>query len=130
MVFALLTADAIFLFQDGSIQKILPEEKDIYRFSILNEEAYDRLGPPLSAEDIDQLIEKKELESTIFSDRYMLSEDDYEEFKGNLTAAYKLLEQKRSKPTHHMPVTPDYPDCANIKGYLFESIWYQIERME
>lgn len=124
-----MTADAIFLFHDSGIQKILPEEEDIYRFSILNEEAYDRLGPPLSAEDIDQLIEKNELESTIFSDRYMISEDDYDEFKGNLTAAYKIL-VKRSKPIHHMPVTQDYPDSINSKGYLFESIWYRIERME
>lgn len=129
MVFALLTADAIFLFYDGGIQKILPEEENIYRFSILNEEAYDRLGPPLSAEDIDQLIEKNELESTIFSDRYMISEDDYDEFKGTLTAAYKILE-KRSKPIHHMPDTQDYPDSINSRGYLFESIWYRIERIE
>lgn len=128
-VFALLTADAIFLFHNGSVQKVFSEDRDVYQFSVLNEDAYNRLGPSLSPDDLDELIDKGDLESVIFSDRYMVTEDDYIEFKGDLTSAYKELKM-RSEPLHLMPKTEDYPEYEGTKGYLFESIWYKVECIE
>lgn len=81
------------------MQKILPEQQERYQFSYLCEEAYERLGPPLSPEDIDKLIEKGRLEEVIFSPRYMLTEDDYVEFHGDLSEVYKEL-AKRRKPRY------------------------------
>ncbi|MFV0527615.1 MAG: hypothetical protein ACK5MN_02690 [Lachnospiraceae bacterium] len=129
MVFALLTANAIFLFYGKDVQKILPEQQDMYQFSILNEEAYSRMGPPLSPEDIDRLIDRNELETVIFSEHYMFTEDDYMRFDGNLADVYKALEN-RAEPHHHMPETEAYPSSTGTPGYLFESIWYAVERME
>lgn len=128
-VFALLTADAIFLFYEGSIQKVFPDDREVYEFSFLNEDAYNRLGPPLSPDDIDALIEKGELESVIFSDRYMVTESDYTEFRGDSCDAYREL-RKKSEPLHHMPDTGEFPESAGTAGYLFESIWYKAERIE
>ena len=80
-----LKAEAIFLLFDGSKEKILPQQTDLYQFSYLKEKTYDRLGPPLSPEDIDHLVEVGELEQVLFSEKYILTEDDYQEFSGNLT---------------------------------------------
>lgn len=52
-----LKAEAIFLLFDGSKEKILPQQTELYQFSYLKEKTYDRLGPPLSPEDIDHLVE-------------------------------------------------------------------------
>lgn len=72
-----LKAEAIFLLFDGSKEKILPQQTDLYQFSYLKEKTYDRLGPPLSPEDIDHLVEVGELEQVLFSEKYILTEDDY-----------------------------------------------------
>lgn len=128
-VFALLTADAIFLFYEGSIQRIYPKEREIYEFSVLDEDAYNRLGPPLSPDDINVLIEKGELEFVVFSDQYMVTEDDYMDFIGDSCDAYKEL-IKKSEPLHHMPETRAFPESIGVPGYLFESIWYKIEQIE
>lgn len=129
MVSALLCADAIFLFYRDSVQKILPAQRELYQFSFLKEKAYDRLGPPLSPDDLDQLIEKGQLESVIFSERYMLTENDYEEFNGTLVEVYNEL--KKNRPVRYqMPETLEYPEEAGTPGYLFESIWYRVKCME
>lgn len=47
-----LKAEAIFLLFDGSKEKILPQQTELYQFSYLKEKTYDRLGPPLSPEDM------------------------------------------------------------------------------
>lgn len=124
MVSALLAADAIFLLYEGTVQKNLPEQQERYQFSYLCEEAYERLGPPLSPEDIDKLIEKGRLEEVIFSPRYMLTEDDYVEFHGDLSEVYKEL-AKRRKPRYRLP--EHLAGRETVLGYLFESIWYQTE---
>ena len=118
MVSALLTADAIFLFYEGAVQKILPEQQNIYGFSFLNESAYERLGPPLSPEDLDRLIEKGRLEEVLFSAAYMLTDNDYTEFAGDLTEVFQELKKIR-EPGYQMP--------EGGNGYLFESVWYEIE---
>ena len=41
-----LKAEAIFLLFDGSKEKILPQQTELYQFSYLKEKTYDRLGPP------------------------------------------------------------------------------------
>lgn len=123
MVSALLTADAIFVFYGSSLLKILADDTENYRFSCLNEKVYDRLGPPLSPDDIDRLIEKDMLEEILFSSRYIVTEDDYNEFRGKLTDVYGKLKE-RKEPAEHLP--PRF-HSGRICGYLFESIWYQAE---
>ena len=86
-----LKAEAIFLLFDGSKEKILPQQTELYQFSYLKEKTYDRLGPPLSPEDIDHLVEGGELEQVLFSEKYILTEDDYQEFSGNLMEAFQEL---------------------------------------
>lgn len=122
-VSALLTADAIFLFYDGMEICIPPEPKEVYRFSYIEEEAYARLGPPLSPEDLDRLIEKDMLEEVIFSSRYILTDNDYTEFSGSLTDAF--LELKRSRE----PQTWEKSGGERLTGYRYESVWYQAERI-
>lgn len=122
-VSALLTADAIFLFYDGIEFKIFPGQQELYRFSFLKEGTYDRFGPPLSPEDLDRLIAKDMLEEVIFSGRYMVTENDYTEFSGNLTEAFIELE-KSGKPEHWKK-----NGGRRLQGFLFESVWYQAERI-
>lgn len=122
-VSALLAADAIFLFYDGMEICIPPEPKEIYRFAFIKEETYGRLGPPLSPGDLDRLIEKDMLEEVIFSSRYILTENDYTEFPGSLTDAF--LELRRSRK----PEIWEKSGGEKLTGYLFESVWYQAERI-
>ena len=124
MVSALLTADAIFVFYGQELLKILPGQRELYRFSYIREEAYERLGPPLSQEDMDGLIEGDMLEEVIFSSRYILTEEDYTEFNGNLTEVYLELHEKEA-PVYQLP--PRFQDESREFGYLFESIWYQLD---
>lgn len=126
MVSALLAADAIFLLYEGTVQKILPEQQEYYRFSYLCEKAYERLAPPLSPEDMDKLIEKGRLEEVVFSPRYMLTEDDYVEFHGDLSEVYKELAKDR-KPRYRLPEHLACREGKTVLGYLFESIWYKTE---
>lgn len=123
MVSALLTADAILLFYDGMELRISPEQQEVYRFSFIREETYGRLGPPLSPEDLDRLIKKDMLEEVIFSSRYMLTEDDYTEFYGNLTDVFMELKKSRK------PEIRERSGGGKLAGYLFGSVWYQAERI-
>ena len=122
-VSALLTADAIFLFCGGMEMRISPEQQEIYRFSFIKEETYERFGPPLSPEDLDRLIEKDMLEEVAFSSRYMLTEDDYAEFSGNLSDAFIELERSRE------PEIWENSGRGDLAGYWFESVWYQADRI-
>lgn len=121
MVSALLTADAIFLFYDGMEFKIFSEQQELYRFSLIKEDTYDRLGPPLSPEDLDRLIAKDMLEEVIFSGRYMVTENDYTEFHGNLAEVFIELEKSGK------PVPWKKSSDRKLQGFLFESVWYQAE---
>lgn len=125
-VSALLTADAIFLFYGKTMQKLLPEQREFYQFSLLKENAYDRLGPPLSPEDIDGLIEKDMLEEVIFSSQYILTEDDYTEFQGDLSAVFREIRKTR-KPGYRLPKGLESREGGEIRGYLFGSLWYKVE---
>lgn len=122
-VSAMLTADAVFLSLDEMELEIFPEQKELYGFSFLKEETYGRLGPPLSPEDLDRLIEKDMLEEILFSSRYMVTENDYTEFTGNLSEAFTELEKSEE------PVYCKMSDGRERYGYLFESVWYQAERV-
>lgn len=125
-VSALLTADAIFLFYGKLVQKFLPEQREFYQFSFLKEKAYDRLGPPLSPEDIDKLIEKDMLEEVIFSSQYILTEDDYAEFQGDLSEVYREI-RKTKKPGYRLPEKLADREGRESCGYLFGSLWYKVE---
>lgn len=125
-VSALLTADAIFLFYGKLAEKLLPEQREFYQFSFLKENVYDRLGPPLTPEDIDRLIEKDMLEEVIFSSQYILTEDDYVEFQGNLSEAYREI-GKTKKPGYRLPEKLENREGTENCGYLFESLWYRVE---
>ena len=113
-----LKAEAIFLLFDGSKEKILPQQTELYQFSYLKEKTYDRLGPPLSPEDIDHLVEVGELEQVLFSEKYILTEDDYQEFSGNLMEAFQELEKEYGPPPREKE-----------QGYLFQALWYQAEEL-
>ncbi len=122
-VSAMLTADAVFLSLDGMELEIRPEQRELYGFSFLKEETYGRLGPPLSPEDLDRLIGKDMLEEILFSSRYMVTENDYTEFTGNLAEAFTELEKSE------VPTRCKMSGGREIYGYLFESVWYQAERV-
>lgn len=107
-----LKAEAIFLLFDGSKEKILPQQTELYQFSYLKEKTYDRLGPPLSPEDIDHLVEVGELEQVLFSEKYILTEDDYQEFSGNLMEAFQELERS----TVHHPEKRNRGICFRRSG--------------
>ena len=124
MVSALLTADAIFVFYGQELLKILPGQRELYRFSYIREEAYERLGAPLSQEDMDGLIERDMLEEVIFSSRYILTEEDYTGFEGDLAEVYRKLQEKEA-PIYQLPSR--FQGESRAFGYLFESIWYQLE---
>ena len=124
MVSALLTADAIFVFYGQELLKILPGQRELYRFSYIREEAYERLGAPLSQEDMDGLIERGMLEEVIFSSRYILTEEDYTGFEGDLAEVYRKLQEKEA-PLYQL--SPRFQGESRAFGYLFESIWYQLE---
>ena len=124
MVSALLTADAIFVFYGQELLKILPEQTEFYRFSFIREEAYERLGAPLSQDDMDGLIERDMLEEVIFSSRYILTEEDYTGFEGDLAEVYRKLQEKEA-PIYQLP--PRFQGESRAFGYLFESICYQLE---
>lgn len=124
MVSALLTADAIFVFYGQELLKILPGHRELYRFSYIREEAYERLGAPLSQDDMDGLIERDMLEEVIFSSRYILTEEDYTGFEGDLAEVYRKLQEKEA-PIYQLP--PRFQGESRAFGYLFESICYQLE---
>lgn len=124
MVSALLTADAIFVFYGQELLKILPEQTEFYRFAFIREEAYERLGTPLSQDDMDSLIERDMLEEVIFSSRYILTDEDYTEFEGNLAEVYHELFENEA-PVYQLP--PRFQGESTEFGYLFESIWYQLD---
>ena len=113
-----LKAEAIFLLFDGSKEKVLPQQTELYQFSYLKEKTYDRLGPPLSPEDIDHLVEVGELEQVLFSEKYILTEDDYQECSGNLMEAFQELEKEYGPPPREKE-----------QGYLFQALWYQAEEL-
>lgn len=127
MVSALLTADAIFVFYGKELLKILPEQRELYRFSYIREDAYERLGTPLTQDDMDNLIERDMLEEVIFSSRYILTEEDYTGFEGNLSEVYGKLQEKEA-PVHKLPQR--FQGESRKLGYLFESIWYQLELLK
>ena len=113
-----LKAEAIFLLFDGSKEKILPQQTEFYQFSYLKEKTYDRLGPPLSPEDIDHLVEVGELEQVLFSEKYILTEDDYQEFPETLW-----------KPFRNWKRSTDHHPREKEQGYLFQALWYQAEEL-
>ena len=114
--FPFLKSGSYFFAFDGSKEKILSQQTELYQFSYLKEKTYDKLGPPLSLEDIDHLVEVGELEQVLFSEKYILTEDDYQEFPGNLMEAFQEMEREYGPP-------PREKEC----GYLFQALWYQVE---
>ena len=78
----------------------------------------------ISQDDMDGLIERDMLEEVIFSSRYILTEEDYTGFEGNLAEVYRKLYEKEA-PLYQLP--PRFQGESRAFGYLFESIWYQLE---
>lgn len=114
-----LKAEAIFLLFDGSKEKILPQQTELYQFSYLKEKTYDRLGPPLSPEDIDHLVEVGELEQVLFSEKYiMIQKVITRNFPETLWKAFQELEKEYGPPPREKE-----------QGYLFQALWYQAEEL-
>jgi len=125
--FAFVTSENIFMIEKGRVEEITASEQDLYEFSVLKDEVYERLGRPLSPEDIDQLIEEKQLEEIIFSSQYIVNENDFQIRTEDLPVIFKEIRQ------HNDPVKISaleaYPNMAGQKGFLFESLWYALERI-
>lgn len=68
--------------------------------------------------DVDLLVEVGELEQVLFSEKYILTEDDYQEFSGNLMEAFQELEKEYGPPPREKE-----------QGYLFQALWYQAEEL-
>ena len=73
---------------------------------------------------MDSLIERDMLEEVIFGSRYILTDEDYTEFEGNLAEVYRELHEKE-EPVYQLP--PRFQGESREFGYLFESIWYQLD---
>lgn len=73
-----LTEKGIYFLYGKTVYEILGTENIQCEFYQMKPELFERLGPPLSPEDIAQLIREDRLEETIFSSRYMITENDFE----------------------------------------------------
>ncbi|MFR3949001.1 MAG: hypothetical protein ACLTZM_19265 [Ruminococcus sp.] len=113
-----LKAEAIFLLFDGSKEKILPQQTELYQFSYTKEKTYDRLGPPLSPEDIDHLVEVGELEQVLFSEKYIRQKMITRNFPETL---WKPFGNWKRSTDHH-------PEKRN-RGICFEALWYRAEEL-
>lgn len=119
-VSAMLTKNVIYLFYGDTIQKFFSGQRVSYSFSFLKEEICEQIGQPLTPEDIEELIERDRLEDVIFS-KYLVTETDYTQFQGSLSEVYEAIERKE-RPSDYLQL-----EGEEIYGYLFESVWYQIE---
>ena len=119
-VSAMLTKNVIYLFYGDTIQKFFAGQRVSYSFSFLKEEICEQIGQPLTLEDIEELIERDRLEDVIFS-KYLVTETDYTQFQGSLSEVYEAIERKE-RPSDYLHL-----EGEEIYGYLFESVWYQIE---
>ena len=73
---------------------------------------------------MERRIERDILEEVIISSQYILTEEDYTEFNGDLNEVYLELHEKEA-PVYQLP--PRFQDESREFGYLFESIWYQLD---
>lgn len=121
-----LTETGIYLLYGNNVYEIVEKENILCEFYQMKPELFERLGPPLGPEDINQLIKEDKLEETIFSSRYMITENDFEKRRLSTQELFYEILQKYS-PTG-FPSLPEYPEKKGKPCYVFESIWYQVER--
>ena len=121
-----LTEKGIYFLYGKTVYEILGTENIQCEFYQMKPELFERLGPPLSPEDIAQLIREDRLEETIFSSRYMITENDFEKKDLSIRRLYHEILQEYSPMG--LPYLPEYPEKQGEPWYIFESIWYQVER--
>lgn len=121
-----LAENGIYLLYGKNVYEIIGNENILCEFYQMKPEVFERLGPPLAPEDIDQLIQEDKLEETIFSDRYMITENDFEKKDFSIQQLY--LDIFKEYPPAAFPYLPEYPEKKGMPCYIFESIWYQVER--
>lgn len=121
-----LTEKGIYLLYGKNVYEILETESIQCEFYQMKPELFERLGPPLGPEDIVQLIREDRLEETLFSSRYMITENDFEKKDISIQQLYHEILQTYS--TTAFPYLPEYPKKKGEPCYIFESIWYQVER--
>lgn len=126
--FAFLTTESIFIIEKGGVEEIAATEQEFYEFSVLKDEVYERLGRPLSPEDIDRLIEEKKLEEIIFGSQYMVNENDFQTRREDLSVIFKEI-RKHNEPVK-LASLESYPKIAGQRGFLFESLWYALEHLK
>lgn len=126
-IFAFLSGSGILLIERGEIEEIKPNEQHLYEFSVLNDKVYSRLGQPLSPQDIDCLIDEKRLEEVVFSERYMVSEDDFCVRQEDSMVIFN--EMKADYPVVELSGIKGMPTLTVGKGFLFESLWYSLEQV-
>jgi len=90
------SAVCCFKFKSKQFTKLFQLD-DYAKVYMLNDEAHQRLGKPLSKEDIDGLVEQGSLEKVIFSDAYMTTESDYEIVNEKLSKLYNRINSDKKR---------------------------------
>lgn len=124
---------SIVLFPDEIVvlleqEVILLKEDDYIKFTKLRQEVYERMGPPLSGDDIDELIEKDELEEVLFSEKYYTTEDDYEDMELSISEAYQEMIKEYS-PKKQLPFGLGHASLKGKYGFEFGSLYYGVEEV-
>lgn len=125
-VMVFLTEKGIYFLYGKNVYEIFEIESIQCEFYQMKPELFERLGPPLSPEDIAQLIREDRLEEILFSSRYMITENDFEKKDISIRQLYHKILQEYSPVG--FPYLPEYPEKKEEPCYIFESIWYQVER--
>lgn len=116
-IVVLLEKEAVFL-KDG----------DYIKFTRLKRDVYERMGPPLSGDDIDELIEQDELEEVLFSEKYYTTDADYEDMELSISEAYQEL-SKNYGPKKQLPFGLGHASLKGQYGFEFGSLYYRVEEI-
>lgn len=104
------------------------EDRELYHFRKLKDEVYEKCGALLTPEEVSELIEKGTLEEVLFSDKYMPDGTEYMELDVSAEEAYKMLKEKYD-PHYQLPFGFCSPAIKGVKGFHFESLYYQVKKI-
>ena len=105
------------------------EDRELYNFRKLKDEVYEKCGALITPEEVSELIEKGTLEEVVlFSDKYMPDGTEYMELDVSAEEAYKMLKEKYD-PRYELPFGFCCPALKDVKGFHFESLYYQVKKI-
>lgn len=104
------------------------EDRELYHFRKLKDEVYEKCEALLTPEEVSELIEKGTLEEVLFSDKYMSDGTEYMELDVSAEEAYKMLKEKYD-PHYQLPFGFCCPALKGVKGFHFESLYYQVKKI-